>query len=164
MESNALGTIRGNQNVLKHSPLKKGVRGLFTKQYLKMKIYYNPKLKQKARELRNNSTLSETLLWNNLKRKQMNCYQFMRQKPIGDYIVDFFCSKLKLIIEIDGITHLRKESYDKKRQQNLESIGLSFLRFSDTEVKTNMQGVLLTIEDFIKNKEGQPPTPFFKGE
>jgi very-short-patch-repair endonuclease len=128
-----------------------------------MKIYYNPKLKQKARELSKNSTLSEILLWNNLKGRQIYGYQFMRQKPIGDYIVDFFCSKLKLIIEIDGISHLDKEKYDNERQERLESMGLFFLRFSDIEVKKNMQGVLRAIEDFIKSKRGQPPTPFLRG-
>ncbi|MBT6416907.1 MAG: DUF559 domain-containing protein, partial [Candidatus Marinimicrobia bacterium] len=59
-----------------------------------MRIYYNPKLKQLARNLRNNSTLAEVLLWNELKQKRMRGYQFYRQKPILDYIVDFYCSKL----------------------------------------------------------------------
>ena len=69
-----------------------------------MKIYYNPKLKTLSGELRNNSTLSEVLLWNMLKSKKMKGYQFMRQKPTDNYIVDFYCSKLKLVIEIDGDT------------------------------------------------------------
>jgi len=68
-----------------------------------LRIYYNPKLKERARELRNNSTLSEVILWKQLKSRQMHGYQFMRQKPIDNYIVDFFCSKLNLIIEIDGV-------------------------------------------------------------
>ena len=55
--------------------------------------------------------------------------QFMRQKPIGNYIVDFFCSKLKLVIEIDGESHVDKVEYDNKRQQELEAMRLSFLRF-----------------------------------
>jgi len=70
-----------------------------------MKIYYNPKRKTLSRELRKKSTLSEDLLWKIVKGKKIKGYQFMRQKPIGDYIVDFFCSKLKLVIEIDGISH-----------------------------------------------------------
>ena len=80
-----------------------------------MKIYYNPKLKARARELRNNSTLAEVLLWNQLKARKMKSYQFMRQKPIGNYIVDFLCSKLKLVIEIDGESHVDKVEYDNKR-------------------------------------------------
>jgi len=70
-----------------------------------MKIRYNSKLKQLARNLRNNSTLSEVLLWNELKARKVKGLRFMRQKPIGHYIVDFYCSKLKLAIEIDGDSH-----------------------------------------------------------
>ncbi|MEW6618406.1 MAG: DUF559 domain-containing protein, partial [bacterium] len=65
-----------------------------------MKIHYNPKLKTYARELRKQGVLSEVLLWKYLRSRKMNGYQFMRQKPIGEYIVDFYCSKLKLVIEI----------------------------------------------------------------
>ena len=79
-----------------------------------MRIYYNPKLKNLARTLRNNSTLSEVLLWNHLKGKQMKGYDFHRQKPLDNYIVDFFCPKLRLIIEIDGESHLFKGKDDQK--------------------------------------------------
>ena len=118
-----------------------------------MKIYYNPKLKARSRNLRNNSTLSEVLLWNQLKARKMKGYQFMRQKPIGNYIVDFFCSKLKLVIEIDGESHLDKVEYDRKRQRELEAIGLSFLRFSDLDVKSNLDGVLKNIEKWMEEFE-----------
>jgi very-short-patch-repair endonuclease len=114
-----------------------------------MKIYYNPKLKAKSRELRNNSTLAEVLLWNQLKARKMRGYQFMRQKPIDNYIVDFFCSKLKLMIEIDGESHTTKQEYDLKRRQELEALGLSFLRFYDRDVKQNMSGVLQAIDLWI---------------
>ncbi|MDP2993407.1 MAG: DUF559 domain-containing protein, partial [Deltaproteobacteria bacterium] len=77
-----------------------------------MRVYYNPKLKELARRLRNSSTLSEVLLWNHLKGKQMKGYDFHRQKPIDNYIVDFFCTKLRLIIEIDGDSHLFKGEED----------------------------------------------------
>ena len=89
-----------------------------------MRIYYNPKLKALSRELRKKGTLSEPLLWNVLKGRRIKGYQFMRQKPVGNYIVDFFCSKLKLAIEIDGISHNGKGESDKIRQQKLESLGL----------------------------------------
>ena len=114
-----------------------------------MKIYYNPKLKALSRELRKNSTLAEVLLWNQLKARKMKGYQFMRQKPIGDYIVDFYCSKLKLVIEIDGESHSGRSREDKIRQRKLESLGLSFLRFYDSDVKGNLDGVLRTIEHWI---------------
>ena len=82
----------------------------------KMKLKYNPKLKQRSRELRKNSTFAEKLLWHNLRGKQFFRYQFTRQKPIGNYIVDFYCKELKLIIEIDGISHLDRKKYDTNRQ------------------------------------------------
>ena len=82
-----------------------------------MKIHYNPKLKALSRGLRKKGTLSEVLLWNVLKGKKIKGYQFMRQKPIGDFIVDYYCSKLKLVIEIDGISHNDKSEYDRIRQQ-----------------------------------------------
>jgi len=80
-----------------------------------MKIYYNPKLKPLARKLRKDSTLSEMLLWNELKSSKMHGHQFMRQKPIGEYIFDFYCARLKLVFEIDGESHstsLRCAQYD----------------------------------------------------
>jgi len=119
-------------------------------------IPYNPDLKELARELRRNMTLSEVLLWNELKKKNMLGYDFDRQRPIGNYIVDFYCKELSLAIEIDGDTHIYKYDYDDKRQKELENIGVHFLRFEDIEVKKNMWNVLRVIEDWIiKNR----PTP-----
>ena len=116
-----------------------------------MKIHYNPKLKEKARYLRNNSTLSEILLWNELKQRKMLGYQFYRQKPIGNYIVDFFSYRLRLVIEIDGESHDEfKFEYDQNRQEYLESIGLTVLRFDDLEVKREMENVLRVIEVWIQ--------------
>ncbi|MCH7764311.1 MAG: endonuclease domain-containing protein [Candidatus Marinimicrobia bacterium] len=114
-----------------------------------MKIYYNPKLKQLARNLRNRSTLAEVLLWNQLKQKQMMGYQFYRQKPIGDYIVDFFCAKLKLVIEIDGESHFGREKKDEEKTDFLESISLTVLRFDDDQVKQALEYVLQDIENWI---------------
>jgi len=75
-------------------------------------IPYNHKLKELARKLRNDSTLSEIMLWNYLNGKQMLGYDFDRQRPIDNYIVDFYCKDLKLAIEIDGESHFGK---DQKR-------------------------------------------------
>ena len=84
----------------------------------------------------------------------------MRQKPIGNYIVDFYCSKLKLVIEIDGESHIGKEEDDKNRQSEIEKLGIRFLRFDDLEVKNNIDGVLVMIRKFIEESEkGQPPHP-----
>lgn len=119
-----------------------------------MKIHYNPKLKHLARKLRNESALSEILLWEELKTRKMLGYKFLRQKPIGNYIVDFYCSKLKLVIEIDGDTHTEDTfKKDMMRQKWLESKGLTVLRFSDIEVKKDMDNVLMAIEGWICNSE-----------
>ena len=126
-----------------------------------MKTLYNPKLKSLSRNLRNSSTLSEVLLWNQLKSRKVKGYQFMRQKPIDEYIVDFYCSKLRLVIEIDGDSHSEKAEADLIRQKKLESMGLSVLRFYDRDVKTNIEGVVSTIEKWINDnpKSHNPLAP-----
>ncbi|MCH8318106.1 MAG: endonuclease domain-containing protein [Bacteroidetes bacterium] len=110
-------------------------------------IPYNPKLKQLARNLRNNSTLSEVLLWEHLKGKRMKEYDFHRQKPIDNYIVDFFCNELMLAVEIDGDSHDYKFEKDQRRQKRLESFGVTFLRFDDIDVKQDINSVILRIEE-----------------
>jgi len=112
-------------------------------------IPYNPELTQLAKNLRNNSTLAEVLLWQHLKGKKMKGYDFHRQKPIGNYIVDFFCNGLMLAIEIDDISHNEKIDQDIKRQKQMESFGINFLRFNDLDVKKNIEGVVMAIEEWI---------------
>ena len=111
-------------------------------------IPYSPNLKEFARQLRKNSTLSEILLWKNIKNKGLG-FQFHRQIPLLNYIVDFYCHELLLAIEIDGDSHLYKYEYDSRRQGELEKYGIIFLRFSDNEIKQNMFSVLLSIEETI---------------
>nr|MBN2278016.1 endonuclease domain-containing protein [candidate division Zixibacteria bacterium] len=112
-------------------------------------IKYNPDLKKKARQLRNNSTASEKILWHYLKGKQRRGYDFHRQKPVDQFIIDFFCNELLLAIEIDGSSHEGKKIEDKIRQAKLESLGIEFLRFYDSDVKTNIEGVVVTIDNWI---------------
>lgn len=124
-------------------------------------IPYEPYLKKLARKLRNESTFSEILLWQKLKGKQMMGYDFHRQKPLTLYIVDFFCNELMLAIEIDGDSHHSEEAKrnDKIRQNKLEQLGISFLRFEDLEVKRDMNLVLGTIRNWIlayEEKYGRP--------
>ena len=89
----------------------------------------------------------------------------MRQKPIGDYIVDFFCSRLGLVIEIDGESHDGRFRYDAERQKFLESIGLTVLRFNDADIKTDITNVFMAIKGWIETSFKQPPSsPFIKGE
>jgi len=119
-------------------------------------IPYNPELKSLAKKLRSNMTFSEVILWNELRNKQMLGYDFDRQRPVGNFIIDFYCTELLLAIEIDGDTHIYRYDYDDARQKSLEKLGIHFLRFDDLEVKKNMNNVLRVIEDWIiKNK----PTP-----
>lgn len=116
-----------------------------------MIIKYNPKLKLIARKLRKNSTKSEIYLWNQLKTKKIMGYSFKRQKPIGEYIVDFYSPDLKLVIEIDGLTHDYKLESDKERQKYLESLSLKVIRFKDSDVKHNLEGVISSLKEVIEN-------------
>lgn len=113
-------------------------------------IPYDPTLKEKARQLRNKSTVTEIMLWKRLKGKQMSGFDFHRQKPLSKYIVDFFCNELMLAIEIDGMSHSGQEKYDKKRQQELENLGIRFLRFESDDVFFNLGKVLDEIESWIR--------------
>jgi very-short-patch-repair endonuclease len=118
-------------------------------------IGYAGYLKELARKLRNNMTLGEVLLWQRLKRKQMQGYDFDRQRPIDRYIVDFYCKDLKLAIEIDGSSHDGEEAKvnDRIRQERLESLGVRFLRFSDLDVKQNMELVVNQIDRWIEDRD-----------
>ena len=124
-----------------------------------MKIRYNPKLKAHARELRKQGILSEVLLREHLKGRKMSGYQFMRQKPVGDYIVDFYCSKLKLVIEIDGESRDGRFPYDMERQRVLESAGLTVLRFNDSDVKKDTDNVFMAIEGWVERNKNNGTTP-----
>ena len=120
---------------------------------IKRKIYpYNPKLKLLARKLRNNSTYAEVLLWNQLKNKKLKGYDFHRQKPILNYILDFFCHELYLAIEVDGITHdtENQQVKDKARQSEIEALGITFLRFDDMDIKTQMDGIISQILNYVE--------------
>jgi very-short-patch-repair endonuclease len=116
---------------------------------------YNKNLKQFSRDLRNNSTLSEILLWMKIKNKQMRGYQFLRQKPLDRYIADFYCQKLCLVLEVDGYSHYDREAQenDKLRDSILQQYGLYILRIDDNDVKRNMNNVLRAIEDYIDEFE-----------
>ena len=120
-----------------------------------MKINYHPKLKELARKLRTKSTKSEIRLWQYLKSKKMMGYDFHRQKPIDNFIVDFFCNKLKLAIELDGYTHTFEEIAEKDalKQERLKEFGITVLRFCDEDVMKNTGGVLGVIRNFIRDFE-----------
>ncbi|GAA4309661.1 endonuclease domain-containing protein [Nibribacter koreensis] len=115
-------------------------------------IPYRPDLKEKARHLRKNSTLSEVLLWQEIKDKKLG-YQFHRQVPMLNCIVDFYCHELQLAIEVDGDSHDEKAEYDSLREQELKGYGVRLLRFQDIDVKQNFKYVLDEIYHWIENRQ-----------
>lgn len=96
-------------------------------------------------------TDAEALLWSKLRRKQLKGYQFYRQKIIGDYIVDFYCPKANLVIELDGGQHYSDEGLqkDQTRDAYLASTGLRVIRFSDREVFKDLQEVLERVWKYL---------------
>ena len=107
---------------------------------------------QRARQLRDNATHAEDVLWGYLKTKPMGL-KFRRQHPYSVYILDFYCHKLKLVIEVDGKIHLDKavKTNDQLRQSLLEEDGMSVLRFTNELVLTKLEEVILAIEKHLKN-------------
>ncbi|MFD2568807.1 endonuclease domain-containing protein [Pseudotenacibaculum haliotis] len=112
-------------------------------------IPYKPELRELARSLRKNSTLSEVILWQNIRKRALGV-QFHRQVPMLDYIVDFYCHEIGLAIEIDGSSHDHKFLYDARRQGRLEKEGVHFIRFTDEEVKKELFSVLLALEEKVR--------------
>jgi very-short-patch-repair endonuclease len=114
-------------------------------------LKYTPKLKANARQLRQNLTDSELSLWRRLRGKQLAGVQFYRQKPIGDYIVDFYAPKAKLIIEIDGSQHLEasQAAKDRERDEHLGRLGLMVLRTNGRQVLKETEAVVELIYQTI---------------
>ena len=112
-------------------------------------IPYNPELRAYARVLRKNSTLTEIILWQNIKKRTLGV-QFHRQVPMLDYIVDFYCHEIGLAIEVDGNSHDHKYLYDAKKQGKLEKEGVQLIRFTDDEVKKELFSVLLALETKVQ--------------
>ncbi|MCF8296685.1 MAG: endonuclease domain-containing protein [Saprospiraceae bacterium] len=104
---------------------------------------------RRANLLRKHMTEAELLLWNEIKSNKLDGYKFRRQHLVGRFIVDFYCHKAKLIIELDGEIHNEPEiaENDKEREKELISLGLKILRFSNKEVKENIQNILAEIRD-----------------
>ena len=112
-------------------------------------IPYNPKLKAFARKLRNDSTFTEILLWNYLRGKQLRGYDFDRQRPIDNFIVDFYCKDLQLAIEVDGESHYAKPEKDKRKDKCLNELGVTVLRFDDLDVVHKLDKVVESIEKWV---------------
>ena len=106
---------------------------------------YNHALKEKAKQLRKAGNLSEVLLWNEIKNKKLLRLDFHRQKIIGNYIVDFYCPKLNLVIEIDGSSHDFKGDYDAVRDDFLKNLGLIVIHYDDKEVRKKLDVIVSSL-------------------
>ena len=119
----------------------------------------NRKTKLFSQELRKNATKEENILWYQYLRKHP--IQFRRQCVFGQYIVDFYCSKARLVIELDGSQHYETTGmeHDAQRTQYLESLGLKVLRFSNADVNQHLRGICQQIDQEIQQRYSQNPLP-----
>jgi len=108
---------------------------------------HNPKLRERAKELRKAGNLCEVLLWKQLHKKKFKQYDFDRQKIIGNFIVDFFCGNCNVVIEIDGSSHDNKVEYDSERNQYLEGLGLTVIHIAAKDILRNLDGVMAVLHD-----------------
>jgi very-short-patch-repair endonuclease len=118
-----------------------------------MTIVFNKKKGQKKRRyFRKNMPKSEVLLWTKLKNRQMHGERFLRQYGVDQYVLDFYCPRLKLAIEVDGDSHFihGAEEQDKVRREYIEAFGIRFLRFTNPDVCDNLDGVCQIIYDEIE--------------
>ncbi|CAD6878182.1 hypothetical protein [Methylomonas albis] len=124
-----------------------------------MILPYDQGLKTNARKLRGDMTDAEQKLWNRLRRKQINGWQFYRQKPLGPYIVDFYCAAAGLVVELDGSQHFEAEhqAADQRRDAYLQNLGLRVLRFDNRQVLLELDAVVEVISRI------PPGPPFSKG-
>ena len=112
----------------------------------------NNDLVKKARVLRRSMTIAEIILWSRLRSKKIDGHKFRRQQPIFNYIVDFYCHELKLIIEVDGEIHSLEEviEYDKKRERILVINGYHIIRLSNLEIIEDTDSAITRIKSYIK--------------
>jgi very-short-patch-repair endonuclease len=126
-------------------------------------IYNKKEFQARRRTLRNNMSKSEVILWSRLKNKQIRDERFLRQYSVDQYVLDFYCPRLKLAIEVDGDSHFmpRAEEQDTVRQNYIEVLGIHFLRFTNVDVSENLDGVCQTIYETIENRiKHQTPSRF----
>lgn len=117
------------------------------------KSHYNKKNKELARKLRKEGTKGEAILWSEvLRAKQFYGYQFNRQFCFDDYIVDFISRKLNLVIEVDGYSHTFKYDEDKLRDKRLQELGYTTVRFSEREVRNDLENVIRVLESYLPHE------------
>ena len=106
-------------------------------------------ISDKAKALRKNLTSSEKILWNSIRRRPLNGLHFRRQHPYGIYILDFYCFKANLVIEIDGPIHMKRMKYDLERTKYIESSGLNLIRFKNDDIDNRLEWVLNKIKSSL---------------
>jgi len=126
-----------------------------------MVLHYKSYLKLNSRLLRKNQTREEELLWFHLRKRNIEGYQFYRQRPVDKYIVDFICLKLKLIIEVDGTDHEYRYSEDIKREIELKNLGYIVFRIKNSQVRDNLEGVVVAIKEIVKCLKNNEPVVNF---
>lgn len=129
-------------------------------------LAYGKNLKEPARSLRKEMTDAEQLLWSRLRRKQILGIQFYRQKPIGQYIADFYAPSVHLVIEADGSQHLEDENlqYDMAREAFLNGLGLMVVRFNNTQILTETDAVMGEVFRVCNERQIPPNPPLQRGE
>ncbi len=119
--------------------------------------YYgaSPEILKRAEILRKNLTIAEATLWERLNKSQLDGLRFKAQHPIDRFIVDFYCHKALLVIEIDGEIHAHSEvdERDEGREYEIKKLGLSVLRFRNGEVLSNLDKVVLSIKEYINRNK-----------
>ena len=134
----------------RHPALTKAGKGEVACYYIVMTHIHNTKyLRPTRKSLRKNMTEEEVILWSVLQNNKCG-YKFRRQHSIGRFIADFFCPVKRLIIELDGGQHLDNKEYDEERTNYFESLGIKVIRFWNSEIKNNLNGTLIKIEDELR--------------
>ncbi len=127
-------------------------------------VHYNPALTEKARENRKNPTPAEKRLWfEALQDKRLGGLKFTRQKPLDEYIVDFYCAELMLAIEIDGDSHAEQAEYDEQRTMRLNQLGIAVIRYGNRDVIENLAGVYDDLTRRLEERKKQPTQPPLSG-
>ncbi|OGY88726.1 MAG: hypothetical protein A2677_00140 [Candidatus Komeilibacteria bacterium RIFCSPHIGHO2_01_FULL_52_14] len=120
-------------------------------------LFNNPDLKHRRRQLRNNATDAESLLWSRLRGRQLRGFKFRRQFSIGKYIVDFYCPRKKIAIEVDGSQHMEQTAHEDARNKFLQSKNIRVIRFWNTDVLLNIEGVLEEIAKVLDTTPSSSP-------
>ncbi|HUL44089.1 MAG TPA: endonuclease domain-containing protein [Bacteroidota bacterium] len=130
------------------------------------RIYNRHRDLEKRRRLRRNMPKAEAILWSKLRNRRMHGERFLRQYGVDQYVLDFYCPRLKLAIEVDGDSHCdpRAMQYDKRRQEHIESYGIHFLRFANHDVCGKLDGVCQDIFEAIEKNLRTTVTSHFSPE